>query len=66
MGQDYKGGGWNHDRNKKFGGKWGTNKAFAAQDEWEDADDWGDETGYYEDDDYPDEAYVMIGVMKLA
>ena len=39
MGQDYKGGGWNHDRNKKFG-KWGSNKAFAAQDDWEDADDW--------------------------
>ena len=43
MGQDYKGGGWNHDRNKKFGGKWGTNKAFAAQDEWEDVENWGDD-----------------------
>ena len=54
MGQDYKGGGWNYDRNKKFG-KWGSNKAFVAQDDWEDVDDWGDEAGFYPEEAYEEE-----------
>ena len=52
LGQDYKGGGWNHDRNRRFS-EW-TGKAYAAQDDWEEMGEepaW-EETGYYEED-YP-------------
>ena len=52
LGQDYKGGGWNHDRNRRFS-NW-TGKAYAAQDDWEEMDDepvW-EEIGCYEED-YP-------------
>ena len=59
LGQDYKAGGWNQERNKRFG-RW-SNRAFAAQDDWDDGYDdyWGeDETGYYEDDEWGnDEPY---------
>ena len=53
FGQDYKSGGWNHDRNNRFQ-RWGNNsRAYAAQDDrWEDDEaGWDDETGYYEVDE---------------
>ena len=53
FGQDYKSGGWNHDRNKRFQ-RWGSSsRAYAAQDDWWDGEEsgWDDETGYYEDDE---------------
>ena len=53
FGQDYKAGGWNHDRNKRFQ-RWGNcSRAYAAQDEWWEGEDsgWDDETGYYEVDE---------------
>ena len=54
LGQDYKSGGWNHDRNRRFNNhKRGSNKAYAAQDEWYDEPDesydW-DDAGYFEED----------------
>ena len=57
-GQDYKSGGWNHERNKRFQ-RW-SNRAYAAQDDWDEGHDdgWGEEeTGYYEDDDWGQDEY---------
>ena len=53
LGQDYKAGGWNHDRNKRFQRWSNSSRAYAAQDDWWEEDDygWDDETGYYEDDE---------------
>ena len=53
LGQDYKAGGWNHERNKRFQ-RW-PNRAYAAQDDWDEdpEDQWAEEeTGYYEDDEW--------------
>ena len=58
LGQDYKSGGWNHERNKRFQ-RW-SNRAYAAQDDWDEGHDdgWGEEeTGYYEDDDWGQDEY---------
>ena len=55
LGQDCKSGGWNHDRNKRFG-KW-SGRAYAAHDEWDwEEEPWPEDTGYYEDD-WPVEDY---------
>ena len=55
LGQDYKSGGWNQDRNRRFHHShkcMGSNKAYAAQDDWRDetSSDW-DDAGYFEEDD---------------
>ena len=55
LGPDYQSGGWNHDRNKRFG-KW-SGRAYAAHDEWDwEEEPWPEDTGYYEDD-WPVEDY---------
>ena len=49
LGQDYKGGGWNNDRNRRFQSSWRSNKAYAADDyvpEDDDGETW--DYGYYE------------------
>ena len=53
LGPDYKAGGWNHNRNKRFQRWSNSSRAYAAQDDWWEDDDygWDDETGYYEDDE---------------
>ena len=55
LGQDYKGGGWNSERNRRFGGhspSW-KHRAYAAEDYEEDPhqEDEGWEYGYYEEDE---------------
>ena len=61
LGQDFKGGGWNADRNRRFGynaNQW-KNRAYAATDEaeyeydYDDYDHW--ESGYYEGEEWPEE-----------
>ena len=67
LGQDFKGGGWNTERNRRFGfsPQW-KNRAYAAAEDYEGEDDDYDhwESGYYEGEDWheeptqdPDEAY---------
>ena len=60
LGQDYKGGGWNVERNRKFNqSSWRSHRAYAADDDfdYEEDDQWF-ESGYFEiDDHWPEDAY---------
>ena len=57
LGQDYKGGGWNVERNKRFHQpSWRSQRAYAAEDHEYDDDEYWDDAGYFEaDDQWPEE-----------
>ena len=69
LGQDYKGGDWNADRNRRFQSSWRSQKAYAADDyvpEEEDDDIW--EYGYYEAEEaWPNEttSYMIMPTRSL-
>ena len=60
LGQDYKGGGWNVERNRRFHQpSWRSQRAYAAEDYEYDDDEYWDDAGYFEADDQWPEEYPM-------